>query len=270
LYSLYLDGSGTHGGSPVFILAGVAVHEQDAYHLQHRFEAPLSNLPDGSDPRDFELHAAEIKNPNGAKNSLWQPIPWATRRRILGSSYQALRSYKCIDASNPCMFFGAVVERSFPDYEERAWEEVLHKFDEMLGRRGKAAREHQRGIVIHDRSSTEKQVQNWADKWRQLSGRIGTLTHMTDVPFFSDSRASRLLQAADFVAWALWRYYGVRDRDDRWIKPMWDKLDGGGAEGRLHGLIHVSRSYQQKNCDCPPCKARLERVIALPARAAQS
>lgn len=270
MYSLYLDGSGTHGGSPVFILAGVAAHEQDAYHLQQRFEAPLTNLPSGSDPRDFELHAAEIKNPNGAKNSIWQGVPWPTRRRILGSSYQALRSYRCIDGANPCMFFGAVVERSFPDYEERAWEEVLHKFDEMLGRRGQAAGEHQRGIVIHDRSSTEKQVQNWADKWRQLSGRIGTLTHMTDVPFFSDSRASRLLQAADFVAWALWRYYGVRERDDRWIKPMWDKFDGGGAEGRLHGLIHVSRSFQQKNCDCPPCKARLERVIALPARATQS
>jgi hypothetical protein len=31
VYSLYLDASGTHGASPVYILAGVAVHEQDAY-----------------------------------------------------------------------------------------------------------------------------------------------------------------------------------------------------------------------------------------------
>jgi hypothetical protein len=141
----------------------------------------------------------------------------------------------------------------------------LHKFDEMLGRQGKLVGEHQRGIVIHDRSSTERQVQNWADKWRQLSGRIGTLTHMTDVPFFSDSRASRLLQAADFVAWALWRYYGVRNRDDRWIKPLWDHFDSQG--GQMHGLIHVSRSYRQAQCDCPPCKARLERATALPAKA---
>lgn len=261
MYSLYLDGSGTHGGSPVFILAGVAVHEQDAYHLQQRFEAPLSKLPAGRDPRDFELHAAEIKNPNASKESPWRSIPWPIRRRILQGSYRALRSYECIDTTNPCALFGAVVERSYADYEERAWEEVLHKFDEMLGRQAKVTGEHQRGIVIHDRSSTERQVQSWADKWRQLSGRIGTLTHMTDVPFFSDSRASRLLQAADFVAWALWRYYGVRDRDDHWIKPLWDDFDS--ENGKMHGLIHVSRGYKKGQCECPPCKARLTGKVAL-------
>ena len=41
---LYLDASGTHGASPVFILAGVAVHEEDPHHLQGRFAAPLSKL----------------------------------------------------------------------------------------------------------------------------------------------------------------------------------------------------------------------------------
>lgn len=257
MYSLYLDGSGTHGGSPVFILAGVALHEQDAYHLQQRFEAPLSDLPQGSDPRDFELHAAEMKSPTRFRDSPWQHVAWPTRRRILQRGYRALRSYECIDSTFPCTFFGAVVERSYRDHEERAWEEVLHKFDEMLERQARATGEHQRGIVIHDRSSTERRVQSWADKWRQLSGRIGILTHMTDVPFFSDSKASRLLQAADFVSWALWRYYGLKDRDEKWIKPLWDQFDSDG--GKMHGLIHVSRSYRRGQCECPPCKARLDR-----------
>jgi hypothetical protein len=61
VYSLYLDASGTHGASPVYILAGLAVHEQDAYHLQQRFSAPLAKLPGGPDPRDYELHATEMK-----------------------------------------------------------------------------------------------------------------------------------------------------------------------------------------------------------------
>jgi Protein of unknown function (DUF3800) len=260
LYSLYLDGSGTHGGSPVFILAGVAVHEQDAFHLQQRFAAPLSSLPQDSDPRDFELHAAEIKSPTRFSNSPWQHVGWPMRRRILRSSYRALTSYQCMDANFPFTFFGAVVERSYQDFEERAWEEVLHKFDEMLHRQAKVTGEHQRGIVIHDRSSTERRVQSWADRWRQLSGRIGTLHHMVDVPFFSDSRASRLLQAADFVAWALWRNYGLHQRDDSWIKPLWDHFDS--EDGKMHGLIHVCRSYRQGNCGCPPCRARLSRSTA--------
>jgi len=67
----------------------------------------------------------------------------------------------------------------------------------------------------------EKDVQGWAATWRRVAGRIGRLTHVVDVPVFVDSRASRLIQAADFVSWALYRCYGDSN-DDQWIKPLWD------------------------------------------------
>jgi hypothetical protein len=252
MYSLYLDASGTHGSSPIYILAGVAIHEQDAYHLQQRFAAPLARIR-GRDPRDFELHATELLHPR-VPTSIWQTVPAATRFSVLRASFRALESYDCMDEEQSPAYFGAVVERSYTDYEERAWEEVLHRFDEMLTRRGHAAGQHQRGIVIHDRSITERRVQNWADRWRMLEGRIGVLTHLSDVPFFADSRASRLLQAADFIAWALWRYYGLLSPDDRSIKPLWSHFDQDG--GKMHGLIHVTRSFPHGRCECPPCVSR--------------
>ena len=196
MYSLYLDASGTHGASPVYILAGVAVHEQDAYHLQQRFAAPLAKLPGGPDPRDYELHATEMKSPR-KPTSIWQGVPDTVRFEILRASFRALKSFKPTNADQPCVYFGAVVERSFSDCEERAWHEVLHCFDEMLTCQAKEQGEHQRGIVIHDRSATERRVQNWTDRWRLIESRIGVLTHLVDVPFFADSQASRLLQAAD-------------------------------------------------------------------------
>lgn len=261
MYALYLDGSGSHGGSPVFILAGIAVHEQDAYHLQQRFSGVLSGLPAGCDPSDYELHAAEIKSPTrGQYNrpnkppSVWRAIPDTTRFSILHRGYEALASYSCVDPQYRCAFFGAVVERSYPDYYERAWEEVLHRFDEMLNREAHKTGEHQRGVVIHDRDITESRVQNWADKWRMMSGRIGVLTHMIDVPFFADSRASRLLQGADFAAFALWRYYGLPNADDRWIKQLWPHFDSDG--GVMHGLVHVTKSHRFGRCKCPPCDSR--------------
>jgi Protein of unknown function (DUF3800) len=252
LYALYLDGSGTHGGSPVFVLAGLAVHEHDAYHLQQRFSSVLTRLPAGADPRDYELHAAEIKSPTRKRNSIWRAVPAKTRFSILNSGFRALESYQCIANEHPYAYFGAVVERSYTDYQQRAWEEVLHRFDEMLEREGKATGEHPRGIVIHDRDATEPRVQNWTDTWRLVAGRIGVLTHLIDVPFFADSRSSRLLQAADFVAWALWRYYGLSTPDDKWIDPLWSKFDSAG--GTMHGLVHVSRRYGR--CQCPPCSSR--------------
>lgn len=253
MYALYLDGSGTHGGSPVFILAGVAVHEHDAYHLQQRFSAPLGRLPGRPDPRDYGLHAAEIKSPSRKRNSVWQGVPAAARFDILRGAYQAMYSYNCMSGDYPCAYFGAVVERTYSDYEERAWEEVLHRFDEMLERQAHDSGEHQRGVVIHDQDATENRVQSWADKWRLMAGRIGILTHMIDVPFFADSRSSRLLQAADFVAWSLWRYYGLPKPDERWVTPLWPNFDSSGDT--MHGLIHVTRRFGS-GCECPPCASR--------------
>jgi Protein of unknown function (DUF3800) len=260
LYALYLDGSGTHGGSPVFILAGVAVHEHDAFHFQQRFSSVLSRIPGTPDPRDYELHAAEIKSPTrprrqGKRPSIWETVPAAARFDILRKGFRAIETYKCMSTEYPCAYFAAVVERSYPDHKERAWEEVLHRFDEMLERQAKASGEHQRGIVIHDRDATEPRVQNWTDKWRLISGRIGVLTHMIDVPFFADSRSSRLLQAADFVAWALWRYYGLPAPDDKWAKHLWPGFDSSG--GVMHGLVHVTRGFHFKRCKCPACASRV-------------
>jgi hypothetical protein len=175
---------------------------------------------------------------------------------IIRATYGALANFVCQDAHYPCAFFGAVIDQAYADREQRAYEEVLHKFDEMLTRQANALGTHQRGIVIHDRRLIEKDVQGWAQTWSRVAGRIGKLTHMADVPFFADSRASRLIQAADFVAWGLYRYYGD-SKDEQWVRPLWPRFDA--ADGVMHGLIHVSPGYRK--CQCPPCASRHAKPI---------
>jgi Protein of unknown function (DUF3800) len=260
MYLLYLDESGTHTGSPAFVLAGIAVHEHDAWHLQRKLALMLARrLPKGLNPSDFELHATEIKNPvknvRGKKvKSPWARVPVKDRFDIIGATFRAIAKYECQDAERPCVLFGAVVDSSYQDREERAYEEVLHKFDEMLNRRAHATGEHERGIVIHDRRVLEERtVQGWTQSWREVAGRIGKLTHIVDVPLFADSRASRLIQAADFVAWGLNRYYGPA-QDEKWVKPLWGSFDAVGTS--MHGLIHVHRAFRSGTCMCPPCASR--------------
>jgi hypothetical protein len=168
-------------------------------------------------------------------------------------TYRILAGFAPRDPRFPMASFGVIVDKSFPDFEERAYEEILHRFDEMLTRQANAAGgAHQRGIVIHDSHIIERNLQQWADTWRRVAGRIGVLTHMADVPFFADSRASRLLQAADFVSWAIWRYY--IPADPRWLSYLWPWFDGFG--GTMHGLAHVHRGYGGQRCPCPPCFTR--------------
>jgi hypothetical protein len=225
--------------------------------LQNRLDAVLtSHLPAGFSPQDFELHAADLKTPRRATSkrraSEWLPIPLGIRLGVLSGVYSALATYRPLDAAHPVVLFGAVVDREYVDCEERAYEEVLNKFDELLTRQGNQSGVHEAGIVIHDKAGLERMVQGRADKWRHYSGRIGLLTHLADVPFFADSRASRLIQASDFVTWALWRYYGLSPSDEGRMRDLWKLFDADA--GVMHGLIHVS--HQHRVCTCPPCRSR--------------
>jgi hypothetical protein len=264
VYLLYLDESGCHVGSPAFVLAGLAVHEHDAWHFQRKLDSVVRRrLPKGSAPADFELHAAEMlsglkKKGKKKVDSPWAVMKYGKRLDVMRAAIASIAGYECQDPAHPCALFGAVIDRSYKDREERAYEEVLHKFDEMLTRQGNESGTHERGIVIHDKRVIERDVQGWVDTWRNVAGRIGTLTHFTDVPLFSDSRASRLIQAADFISWSLWRYYGPSD-DESWVRPLWSEFDN--ANGKMHGLIHVVPGFRHGACGCPPCASRLSSSV---------
>jgi hypothetical protein len=80
-----------------------------------------------------------------------------------------------------------------------------------------------------------------------------SLTHLSDVPLFADSQASRLIQAADFVCWALWRYYSQPTPDEQWIKQLWAGFDH--ADGKMHGLVHVNPASLARDAVVLPAQA---------------
>lgn len=211
LYLLFLDESGTHDDSPVTIVAGIAVHEQDAWHLQRRLSRVLEQkLPRHLDPLDFELHAAEMKSPNrgrGRRPSAWDALDYPSRMAILDAAYRTLGGYTPQSLNNPVVLFGAVVTADYADQLPRAYEKALHKFDEMLTRRGhEAGQPHERGLALHDKAIVEGDLQEWTNLWRQIAR-----SHRC-----SDSSRGR----------ALWSG-GISERE----------LD----HGRLRGLVGQSR-----------------------------
>lgn len=258
MYLLFVDESGTHGGSPVFIVGGIAVHEQDAHHLQVRLDRELSDaLPDGADTEQLELHGAELRSPKPGRSN-WFGYSLDVRFGVLTRAIRALADFEPVDAAKAPAFFGAVVERSYPDHEERAYEELLHRFEGMLIRRGYGAGEqlHERGLVIHDRRVVERDIQTQTQMWRRASGRIPRrLQYLADVPLFADSKASRLIQAADLVCYGMWRYYGLARPDHQYIEGLWPRFDQTD-DGVIHGLAHIWRGFGRGDACCPPCESR--------------
>lgn len=267
MYSLVLDESGTHAGAPVLLVAGLAIHESDVRQLEENIHQVLDGLlrPLGLDPYDYEAHAGELKTPNHARRrpdgrmrpaSPWVTIDSAVRLKVLDEVYEVISTWRPASEEFPTRMFGAVIDRrnkSQPKAERQAYEHVLHRFDEMLAIVSAASGVEQRGIVLHDRrDGYDKTVQDLAAKWQRATGpsKIDRLVH---VPVFADSRVSRLIQAADFISYALWRYYN--NTEDAKLTPLW-QLAGRGESGELVDVVHKCPEFGSKTCQCEPCTSR--------------
>lgn len=268
MYVLAVDESGTHNTANVLLLAGLAVHEADIRNLETTLRGVLVQhlSPLGLTVEGYELHATDIKTPSRGKParppyratspSEWLTVPSSVRLDVLRDAYAAITSFQPADPTYPPRIFAAVIDRQHPRYgaaakaDDYAYEHVIHRFDDMLTRQTSNGPATQRGLVLHDqRRSHERRIQQQAALWqRQGTGLSGLL----QVPLFVDSKASRLVQAADLVAHSLWRHYQPTS-DDTYSSAMWSLADAN-ERGELTSVIHVTPKWRQ--CPCPPCSSR--------------
>ena len=145
------------------------------------------------------------------------------------------------------------MERDSGHRRHRAYELLVKKFDDFVHHVSRGGQQ-QTGLIVHDRSNVEGTLQSWTNQWRVASSSLGPLRNLADVPMFADSRASRALQAADLVAYALFRYYSRPQgrNDERFVQRLWSQFHADN--GRTYGLIHDSSYF--KRCRCPACASR--------------
>jgi hypothetical protein len=97
-----------------------------------------------------------------------------------------------------------------------------------------------------------------ARQFRVNGARWGHFRTLAEVPLFVDSRASRLVQLADLVAWSTFRKYEFSD--GRFFDPLTPLFDSDG--GVVHGLVHL-RGHATDACYCPACYSRYKRDRSL-------
>lgn len=267
MYSLVLDESGTHAGAPVLLVAGIAIHESDVRQLEDAIHDVLARhlTPLGLDPYEYEAHANELKTPYGARQrpdgrmrpaSPWLNIDSKVRLAVLDDVYDTIANWQPASEHFPTRIFGAVIDRrnkTQTKAERHAYENVLHRFDELLTAVSTSTGTEQRGIVLHDRrDGYDRTIQELAAKMQRSTGatKIERLVH---VPVFADSRVSRLIQVADFISYALWRNYN--NAEDEKLTPLWVHVERG-SNGELVGVVHKCPEFGNKTCKCEPCTSR--------------
>jgi len=228
VYILYADESGAAGDKHqrFFVLAGIAVFDRQTWWLSRE----LDNLVNRLFPHqpEVELHGNHILQGKG----IWRSLPVKTRIK----AYQ--EALALIKAAMP--LFGVGVERACltgRDPVEYAFEQMCSRFDMYLGRHYKRRNDPQRGLIVFDKTSYETSLQGLAAGFRTVGHRFGRVRNLSEVPLFLDSRASRLVQLADLVAYALFRY--LEHEDQRFFPLIERHFDAEG--GVRHGFHIKSR-----------------------------
>ncbi|OUD12660.1 DUF3800 domain-containing protein [Thioflexithrix psekupsensis] len=227
MYLLYADESGSSGGSDQehFVLAGVTVFEREAHWLSLKLDKIAAQF-DSQAPHSVELHGSPMLT--GKK--FWRNVP---KNKRIDAIKDALR---LIDGQHQ-RIIASVVRKAAISPEDPVsvtFQQLITRFDHYLARQYKYYGDPQRGLVIFDKSPKEAPIQALATEFKFDGHEWGTLRNMADVPVFVDSRATRLIQLADLVAYAIFRKY--EENDSQFYEIIERKFDF--FNGVQHGL-HV-------------------------------
>jgi len=152
--------------------------------------------------------------------------------------------------------FACVIHKaSYPGHDpmEMAFEDLCSRFNRHLMRMYSKSQDQHKGLIVLDKCSDETSLQRLAIGFRTLGTRWGILRDLAEVPLFADSKASRLIQIADHIAYAVFRRYEVGDSS--YLDIILPKFDSEG--GILHGLAHKT---SDTSCMCPACMSRPSRI----------
>lgn len=245
MHLLYLDDSGSSPNptEDYFVLGGISVYEAQAYYLTQEMDR-LAQTIDPANPHGVEFHASEIFS---RRTSPWNKMTKDEAKgvikavlKIVSDSYQTARVFAC-----------AVHKPSFcgKDPVEIAFEDLCSRFDMYLSKMGSEG-DRQRGLLILDESTHETTLQEMARDFRVIGTRWGSIRNLADTPLFINSKASRLTQIADHVAYSVFRRY--QSQDTQYFDIIADRFVS--ENGVLHGLCH--KQFYNDKCMCPACMSR--------------
>lgn len=236
MYLLYVDESGdgglAAGSSGHLVLAGAAMHEGQWKRLSAALDAiQQKHFPQAGSPVEF--HASEIRNRRKAFG--WM-LP-ARRNQIMDEVYGVISNHR-----RGLVLFAAVVDKQALMYKyggkvdpyDRGFESLCTMFNFFLRRIQRRTEAVLRGIVVFDESrpTLMKHIRSLLAQFQAGGTRWAQMTNLIETAFFFDSRTSRLMQIADFAAYAVYRWYEAND--DTYLQLIHHKFDRVGS--KIHGL----------------------------------
>ncbi len=253
MYLLYLDDSGSVADphQAYFVLGGIAVFERQVHWLDKEVAQYAKKIAAevGGRGDDVELHGSPMLNGKDGWHSLCSSRN--KRKGYIKDSLEIVRN-----SHRSVRLFGVsvhkqTVSKAIGSPIEYAFEQVISRFDHFLRRI--STKDHQeKGLLILDESTLETRLQSLARGYRTIGHRWGVTKNIVEVPLFVDSKATRLVQLADLIAFSMFRFYERGDVE--LFDIIKGRFDNDGST--LHGLLHYGPTNGHMTCRCPACLQR--------------
>jgi hypothetical protein len=223
---LYADEAGVPNDrrQVFFILTGISVFERQTFWLTNELDRIAARF-NPTDPASIELHGSPMFTGRGS----WRKIPMTERIQAIKDALTVLCNSHSSNTIFACIFRKSLFTGK--DVMEVAFEQLASRFDYFLKRLHRVGNS-QRGLIVFDKSAYETTLQSLAKHFRSIGHSWDILRNLAEVPLFIDSKASRLIQLADLIAYALFRHYEYKD--DELFSIIRNRIDRTGAQ--VHGL----------------------------------
>ena len=201
MHLLYVDESGAVSDPKqiFFILAGVSLHETQCHWMSNELDKIAARF-NPADPLSVELHGSPMLKGRG----IWRQIPLQDRVNAIKDALSVLANSHYGNRIFVCAIRKSVVSPKDP--VEMAFEQIASRFDYYLNRiRNKG--NPSRGIIIFDKSTYETTIQSLATDFKKVGHTWNVIKNFAEVPLFIDSKASRITQLADLIAYSYFQHY---------------------------------------------------------------
>lgn len=234
MYLLYLDESGdpySWDEYNTFVLGGVAVFEGELNKLADSLdELQKRSFPSISIPLNF--HASHIHN----GKDRFRRMSRKHRAQLMLEIYSIIADVKWPGL----VLFAAAIDASWvepgKDACTGAFEEICRMFNGFLIRQFQRGTPN-KGLLIVDPSGRETRYRECIADYRAHGTSWGYIGNIVDIPYFAHSKETRMMQLADFCAYAVFLHY-ERGNSEFFnvIQPRFEKMERGG----IYGLSHLT------------------------------
>ena len=250
MYIVYLDESGDPNGwnnrQDHFIIGGIAIHESRIQPIIESIdEIQAKFFTDISVPIKF--HATDINRGFDRFRDLTQ----IQRQSLMDDVYGVLAD---IEHPHAVQFATTIHISAVTDADQAlrdTFENLVQNVNAFLESMNEEGNPQKGMLIIDGNPSTEAKYRALISDFRRMGTQYGYLGNIVDIPYFSQSEDTRLLQLADFCAYAVFRYY--ERGDDRFLNKIIHRFDRRSRDfAGVDGLKHIT----QRACDCISCSGR--------------